>query len=43
MKRLGGLDQMDRGKLQITSLVGLTDEQCAEAVAEVSVEGGVNE
>ena len=34
MKRLGGLDQMDRGKLQISSLEGLTDAECAEAVAQ---------
>ena len=34
MKRLGGIYQMDRGKLQIRSLEGLTDLECAEAVAQ---------
>ena len=34
MKRLGGLDQMNRGKLTIESLAGLTDKESAEAVAQ---------
>ena len=34
MKRLGGLDQMSRGKLEISSLEGLSDKECAEAVAQ---------
>ena len=34
MKRLGGLDQMSRGKLEISSLERLSDKECAEAVAQ---------
>ena len=34
MKRLGGLDQMTRGRLEIESLKGLTDRECAEAIAQ---------
>ena len=33
MKRLGGLDQMNRGRLEIKSLKGLTDKECAEEIA----------
>ena len=33
MKKLGGLDQMTRGKLEIECLEGLSDQECAEAVA----------
>ena len=34
MKRFGGLDQMSRGKLEISSLERLSDKECAEAVAQ---------
>ena len=34
MKRLGGLDQIMRPKLEIESLKGLSDKECAEAVAQ---------
>ena len=34
MKRLGGLDQMSRGRLEIESLEGLSDQECAEAIAQ---------
>ena len=34
MKRLGGLDQMTHGRLEIESLKGLTDRECAEAIAQ---------
>ena len=34
VKRLGGLDQMSRGRLEIESLEGLTDQECAEAIAQ---------
>jgi hypothetical protein len=34
MKRLGGMDQMGGRKLEIESLKGLTDAECAEAVAQ---------
>ena len=34
MKRLGGLDQMSRGRLTIKSLEGLSDKDCAEAIAQ---------
>ena len=33
MRKLGGLDQMDRGRLELDCLEGLTDQECAEAVA----------
>ena len=33
MKKLGRLDQMDRGRLEIECLEGLSDEECAEAIA----------
>ena len=33
MKRLGGLDQMNRGRLEIKSLKGLTDKECVEEIA----------
>ena len=32
MKRLGGLDQMNRGRLEIKRLKGLTDKECAEEI-----------
>ena len=34
MKWLGGMDQMAGRKLEIESLKGLTDVECAEAVAQ---------
>ena len=34
MKRLGGLDQMSRGRMTIKSLEGLSDKDCAEAIAQ---------
>ena len=34
MKRLGGLDQMSRGNMSIKSLEGLSNKQCAEAIAQ---------
>ena len=34
MQKLGGLYQMSKGGLKIDSLEGLTDGQCAEAVAQ---------
>ena len=34
MQQLGGLDQMNRGKLFIKELEGLTDKECSEAVAQ---------
>ena len=34
MKKLGGLDVASRGKLEVESLVGLSDRECAEAVAQ---------
>ena len=34
MKRLGGLDQMIWGRLTIKSLEGLSDKDCAEAIAQ---------
>ena len=34
MKRLGGLDQMSHGRLTISSLEGLSDKDCAEAIAQ---------
>ena len=34
MKKLGGLDMASRGKLKVESLVGLSDRECAEAVAQ---------
>ena len=34
MKRLGGLDQMTKGRISIKSLDGLTDAECAEAVGQ---------
>ena len=36
MKKLGGLDQKNKGGLKIESLEGLSDRQCAEAVAQSS-------
>ena len=34
MKRLGGLDQISRGRISIKSLEGLTDAECAEAIGQ---------
>ena len=34
MKRLGGLDQMSRGNMSIKSLEGLSNKECAEAIAQ---------
>ena len=34
MKRLGGLEQMSRGRISIESLEGLTDLECAEAIGQ---------
>ena len=34
MQQLGGLDQMNRGKLFIKEMEGLTNSECAEAVAQ---------
>ena len=34
MKRLGGLDQMSRGKQKIKSSEGLSDRECAESIAQ---------
>ena len=34
MKKLGGLDVACRGKLEVESLTGLSDRECAEAVAQ---------
>ena len=34
MRKFGGLDKMTRGKLKIKCLEGLSDRECAEAVAE---------
>ena len=33
MKKLGGLDYSRKGKLEEESLAGLSDRECAEAVA----------
>ena len=34
MKRLGGLDQTSRGRLEIESLEALTDQECVKAIAQ---------
>ena len=34
IKKMGGVDQMAAGRLEVESLKGLSDEECAEAVAE---------
>ena len=34
MKRLGGLEQVNSSRLEIESLKGLSDQECAEAVAQ---------
>ena len=34
LKKLGGIDQMDKSKLEIESLEGLSDKECAEAIAQ---------
>ena len=35
MKRLGGLDQISRGRISIKSLEGLTDAECVEAIGQL--------
>ena len=35
IKKMGGVDQMATGRLEVESLKGLSDQECAEAVAEV--------
>ena len=34
LKKLGGIDQMDQNKIEIESLRGMSDRECAEAVAQ---------
>lgn len=34
MKKMGGLDEMNRGEIKVKSLEGLTNKECAAAVAQ---------